>query len=75
MRYAILNGDGAGRRPRSHFQTLVQTTDRIEAMVLAGRLVAGKVAARSLTAIERGVVATRMLRDGFRAEQVLSVLT
>lgn len=49
-------------------------TRRIEALVSAGRLVAGRFVARQLTAIERGVIATRMLRDGYGAEQVMRVL-
>lgn len=74
MRFTVFNGDGAGSRPQRHLENLIRTTGRIEALVAAGRFVAGRFDARQLTAIERGVVATRMLRDGYGAEQVMRVL-
>lgn len=74
MRFTVFNGDGAGRRPQGHLENLIRTTGRIEVLVAAGRLAAGRFVARQLTAIERGVVATRMLRDGYGAEQVMRVL-
>lgn len=74
MRFTVFNGDGAGSRPQQHLQSLIRTTGRIEALVTAGRHIAGRFAAQRLTAIERGVVATHMLRDGYCAEQVMRVL-
>lgn len=66
MKFAVFNGDGVGSRPQRHLEQLIRMTGRIEALVTGGRLVAGCSAARQLTAIERGVIATRLLRDGIR---------
>lgn len=71
----VIRGDGAGRRPEQHLETLVQTTRAIERDLGQGRLMTCRRIARSLTPIELGVVATRMLRDGFDSATVLEVLS
>ncbi len=74
MSFSVIAGEGRGSCPRGRLENLVRTAGVIEQCVAGGRIVAGRVVARGLSAIERGVVATRMLRDGFQPDQVLEVL-
>lgn len=74
MRFTVFNGVGVGRHQPGRLDQLIRRTELIEALVTAGRLVPGRFAAQQLTAIERGVIATRMLRDGYGPEQVMRVL-
>ncbi|NMG29535.1 hypothetical protein [Aromatoleum evansii] len=70
----VIRGGGAGARPVAHLEALVTTTRAIERTLREGRINACHRIARRLTPIELGVVATRMLRDGFESQSVMEAL-
>lgn len=71
----VIRGDGTGVRPVQHLEALVRTTRAIERTLGRGRIETCRRLARRLTPIELGVVATRMIRDGFDSRTVLQVLS